>query len=111
MRRPLGPDPASGSVQDSTRLAPAPSGQGSGSADIGRFLPSVGQGDRLVERVERGARIALEGLLSLVDDADADLLEDLLVDLDQQLGVLDEEALGVLPPLAELLTLVGEPRP
>ena len=33
----------------------------------------------------------------------------LVTDLDHDLGVLDEECLGVLPALAELFTLVGEP--
>ena len=36
-------------------------------------------------------------------------LADAVVDLGHQLGVLDEERLHVLPALAELLTLVGEP--
>src|SRR3954467_5182282 len=70
---------------------------------------SVAQRDRLVERVDLtlGGRIGRSGVLG---GSDAHLLEDLFVDLAQQLGVVDEEALRVLPSLAELLTLVGEPR-
>src|SRR5437764_1301273 len=39
----------------------------------------------------------------------SDLLSDALVELDHQLGVLQQELLGVLPALAELLALVGVP--
>src|SRR6185503_14389470 len=41
---------------------------------------------------------------------DADRGPDLLADLDHHVDVLGEERLHVLPALAELLTLVGEPR-
>src|SRR5207237_5281340 len=45
-----------------------------------------------------------------IDVADADLDLDLLGDLHHQVDVLGEEGLHVLPALAELLALVGEPR-
>src|SRR5438552_16405359 len=48
--------------------------------------------------------------LDLGVGVDTDRGPDLLADLDHQVDVLGEERLHVLPALAELLTLVGEPR-
>src|SRR3954471_870593 len=63
--------------------------------------------DRLVVRV--GAVLGLFFGLGLRDQAS--LLADAAVDFDHHLEVLGKEGLGVLPPLSELLALVGEPGP
>ena len=54
---------------------------------------------------------AVKSSLTSTDVADAGGHPQLLGDLDHDLRVVGEEALGVLPALAELLALVGEPRP
>src|SRR4051794_11016553 len=57
--------------------------------------------------------VQLDGLLvgrgELLVAPDARLPTDAIADLDHHLGVVGEELLGVLPALAELLTLVGVP--
>src|SRR4029077_21021270 len=64
---------------------------------------SAVEGDRQVGRVELVPQLGLDV------PADADLLANPLGDLDHDLGAVDQELLGVLPPLPELLALVGVP--
>src|SRR4051812_17088870 len=68
-----------------------------------RALPELGALG-VVRVVER------DDVATFGDILDADLLADLLADLDHHVDVLGQERLRVLPALAELLTFVGEPR-
>ena len=62
------------------------------------------------ESSEIGDVVGVEGVLQReVLLLGGQALAHAVVDLGHQLGVLDEERLHVLPALAELLTLVGEP--
>src|SRR5438270_7669710 len=75
-----------------------------------RFVGRSVQRDGLIVRV--GAILGgLRTLGRLRRRGQAHLLTDAPVDVDHDLEVLGEEGLGVLPALAELFALVGEPGP
>ena len=67
-----------------------------------------------VSEVDRSGQDVIDGKVRAVighHGADPELLLDLLLDLVGDIGVLDQEGARVLLALAQLLTLVGEPRP